>query len=249
MLIKGIFIPRSIRLNVEGDTTPPGGATDLSKVLESFNNKLAKFNNDATALAQQLFTENYTLREDKRKLNARVEELQGKQPAEGAVVLTGDEAKTWGAIKELNLSADDIKAKLQSSTETAAELSRLKRQSLIREAAETEGYKHTVLDTLIGADMPLELKEVDKDGKKVKQAFVKVDEQELSLSDYITTHKADFLPALKVETGNGNKFVRQDSSGKAPAANPYDRIREETKARQEAQKKDDKSLGQRLGMA
>lgn len=250
MFIKGRFIPRSIALFAEGDQTPPGGGSvDLSKVLESFQNKLGKFNNDATALAQQLFTENYTLREDKRKLNAKVEELQGKQPAAGAVVLTSDEAKTWGAIKELGLSADEIKTRLQSSTETEKELATLKRKELIREAAETEGYKATVLGTLIASDMPIEFKEVEKDGKKRRAAFVKIGEEQKPLSEYVESTHADFLPALRVEQQQQTKFVRQDTSGRAPAANPYDRIREEAKARQEAQKSDSKPLEQRLGMA
>jgi hypothetical protein len=246
MLKNGIWYPRSIVLTVEGDDNS-GGGTDLAKVLESFNARLAK-HTDATQLAQQLFTENFTLREDKRKLNARLEAAQGKVPADGALVLTADEAKAWNAIKELNLSPDEIKSKLQSSSESEKELSSLKRKDLMREVAETEGYKASVLSTLLAADIPVEVKEIDKDGKKLKAAFVKVNGADIALSDYVQTNHADFLPALRVEQKPDNKFVRQESPGRAPNANRYDQIREEQKQRQEATKTDKKPLEQRLGM-
>jgi hypothetical protein len=250
MLKNGIFYPRSIGLLAEGDDNT-GGGTDLGKVLESFNARLAK-HTDATQLAQQLFTENFTLREDKRKLNSRLEAAQGKVPADGALVLTADEAKAWTAIKELSLSPDEIKAKLQSSSESEKELSSLKRKDLMREVGDVEGYKPTVLSTLIAANIPVQIKEIEKDGKKHRAAFVTVKEngadKEVALSDYVQTNHADFLPALRVEQKPDNKFVRQESPGRAPSANRYDQIREEQKQRQEAQKTDKKPLEQRLGM-
>jgi hypothetical protein len=251
MFKRGIFIPRSILLTVEGDDNA-GGGTDLAKVLESFNARLAK-HTDATQLAQQLFTENFSLREDKRKLNAKLEAAQGKVPADGSLVLSGEDAKAWEAIKALNLSPDEIKAKLQTSTENEKQLAALKRKELMREVAESEGYKATVLSTLIAADIPIEFKEVEKDGKKLKVAHVKVKEngadKDIALSDYIQTNHVDFLPALRLEQTTQNKFVRQESPGRAPSANQYDAIREETKKRQEAQKTESKPLDQRLNMA
>lgn len=253
MFKNGIFIPRWISLSVEPEATPAGGGTDLSKVLESFNGKLAKHNNDAMQFAQQLFTENFTLREDKRKLNARVDELQGKVPADGTLVLTGDDAKAWNSIKELNLTADQIKEKLQSSSDATAELASLRRKELMREVQDVEDYKASVLSDILPGDLPIEFKDHEADGKKKKRAFIKIKEngtdKELLLSEYIEENKADYLPALKVEQATQNKFVRQESPGKAPSMNPYDRIREDAKARQEAQKTENKPLDQRLNMA
>lgn len=251
MFKNGRFLPIGI-CSVEG-VEGPGGGTDLSKVLESFNGKLAKHNNDAMAFAQQLFTENYTLREDKRKLNTKLQETEGKIPADGSVVLTGADVAAWNSIKELNLSPEQIKEKLQTSDEANNQLAALKRKDLMREVGETEGYKATVLSDIIPADSKVEIKDHEKDGKKEKRSFITVKEngadKELLLSDYIEANKADYIPALKVEQANNNTFVRQDSKGKAPSANPYDQIRQQAKERQEAQKKDSKPLDQRLGMA
>lgn len=254
MIRNGIFIPRTILLTADDGGTPPTGGNDLSKVLESFNALLAKANNDASGLAQRLFTENHDLREDKRKLKTKLDEANGKVPADGSVILTGADAQAWNAIKELNLPPDQIKAKLQSSEAATGELAALKRKDLMREVAETEGYKANVLSTLLPADQGLEIKEVEDNGKKRKVAYVKVNEngavKEVALSEFIESNHKDFLPALKVEQENGNnKFVRQEAPGKAPSANPFDRIREETKARQEAQKTESKPLNVRLGMS
>jgi hypothetical protein len=253
MFINGRFVPRSICLFIEGDDPAAGGGTDLSKVLESFNSKLAKYNNDAAQLAQQLFTENYTLREDKRKLSSKLQEAEGKAPAEGSLVLSGDDAKAWNSITELNLSPDEIKAKLQSSSDTEKELAGLKRTELMRQIADAEGYKATVLSDILPDDAPVEFKDHEKDGQKKKRAFIKIKEngadRELLLSEYLETNKADYLPALRVEQATNNKYVRQESSGKPLSNNPYDQIREEAKQRQEAQKTDSKPLSERLGMA
>jgi len=257
MLKNGIFQVRSLLLSVEdgGGNPPGGGGNDLSKVLESFNALLAKQNNDASGLAQRLFTENHDLREDKRKLKQSLDEATGKIPVEGSVVLSGDDAKSWAAIQELKLTPDQIKEKLQSSEAATGELATLKRQALMREVAETENYKANVLSQLLTPDQVLQIKEVETEGKKHKVAFVIVQEnganKEIALSEFIETNHKDFLPALKVEqeANTNNKFVRQESSGKAPSKNPFDQIREEAKARQEAQKTETKSLNQRLGMA
>jgi hypothetical protein len=252
MLINGRFVPRSLCLFAEGDDAAGGGA-DLSKIFEAFNGRLEKHNNNALELAQQLFRDNYSLREEKRKLSSKITDLEGKVPADGSLVLSGDDVKAWESIKALNLSADDIKAKLQSSSDNERELATLKRTELMRQVAHTEGYKATVLSDILPADAPVEVKDHEKDGEKKKRAFIKIKEngadRELLLSDYIEGNKADYLPALRVEQKTDNKFVRQESNGRAPSGNPYDAIREETKARQEAQKTDSKPLSERLGMA
>lgn len=251
MFKKGRFLPIGI-CSVEGDEGAGGGG-DLSKMLESFKNKLAKHDNDATAFATQLYAENFGLREEKRKLGAQIQDLQGRVPTDGSVVLNGDDAKAWNSIKELNLSPEQIKEKLQTSDEANSQLAELRRKDLMREVSEVEGYKSSVLSTLIPADTQIEIKEAETDGKKHRAAFVKVKEngadKEYALSEYVESNHKDFLPALKAEQVNTNTFVRQDSKGRAPSANPYDQIRQQAKERQEAQKKDSKPLDQRLGMA
>jgi hypothetical protein len=251
MFINGRFVPRSI-CTVEGEGEGGGGG-DLSKMLNSFKSRLEKHDNDATAFAQQLYADNFTLRDEKRKLSNQIQDLQGRVPTDGSLVLNGDDAKAWNSIKELNLTPDEIKARLQSSTETEKELATLKRNELIRTVADTEGYKATVLSDILPADAPVEVKDHEKDGEKKKRAFIKVKEngadRELLLSDYLESNKADYLPALRVEQKTDNKFVRQDGKGNPPSNNPYDQIREDAKQRQEAQKKDSKPLSERLGMA
>ena len=251
MVINGRFVPRSLCSIGEGDDTA-GGGTDLTKIFETFNSRLEKHNNNALDLAQQLFRDNYTLREEKRKLSGKITELEGRVPADGSVVLSGDDAKAWNSIKELNLSPDEIKAKLQSSSDTERELAGLKRTELMRQVADTEGYKATVLSGILPADAAVEVKDLEKDGQKKKRAFIKIKEngadRELLLSEYLEANKADYLPALRVEQATNNKYVRQESNGKPPSNNPWDAIRQETKARQEAQNTDAKPLNERLNM-
>lgn len=155
-------------------------------------NALQRHQGDALALANQLYSENYQLRERNRQVAAQV-------PAQGSVVLTSEQAAQWAAYQQLG-APDALKTTLEGAQTAAQELTGLKRQATIRTAADAAGFKSTVLGQLAG-DLAIEVREIETNGKKAPAAFVKgQDGQEVGLAQYAQQHWADFLPALQAAT-------------------------------------------------
>lgn len=184
----------------------------------------AQYHNDAMRVSERLaevLDDNFRLREKNRTLTAELTDAKGKAPADGAVVLSKDEAAQWAAYQALG-APDALKQTVDASTKTADELATLKRERTTAEAAVAAGYKPAVLaklPSLAGKD--LVVKDVEIDGKKAKQAFVVADGKEHALAAYITEHDPEFLPALTTEAAKpaGTQFVRQSAGSDAPAAN------------------------------
>jgi hypothetical protein len=182
----------------------------------------AQYHNDAMRVSERLaevLDDNYKLREKNRTLSADLAAVKGKVPADGARVLSTDEAAQWEAYTALG-APDALKQQLATAEGAQAELTTLKRGELLRTAGEAAGYKSAVLaklPSLAGKD--LVVKDVEIDGKKAKQAFVVADGKEHALTAYITEHDPEFLPALTTEAAMsaGTQFVRQ-SAGGSPAS-------------------------------
>lgn len=183
----------------------------------------AQYHNDAIRISEQLavvLEDNYKLRDKNRALSADLAAVKGKVPADGARVLSKDEAAQWEAYTALG-QPDALKQQLATAEGAQAELTTLKRERTIAAAAEAAGYAGKAgtlakLPSLAGKD--LVVKDVEIDGKKAKQAFVVADGKEHALVAYITEHDPEFLPALTADaaTHGGTQFVRQ-SAGGAPA--------------------------------
>src|SRR5690348_6795389 len=109
----------------------PGQGADPT---QAFQNRLNKLNGDAMAFATQLFDENYRLREDKRQLNEQLTTAQGKVPADGALVLTGDEAKAFEAYKALG-TPKELKDRIDAYPTLEDENKGLKLRDSLREVA------------------------------------------------------------------------------------------------------------------
>lgn len=154
---------------------------------------------DATAVL--LYQENRDYRE-------RIRALEGQVPGEGAVVLSAEQAQQWRAYQQLGDPA--------ALAESRQQLTTLQRNALMRDAAAAHGYKAEVLRDLPGiGDLTIEVREVEKDGKKAKVAVVVDGDQQRPLPDLIAEKWAHFAPALTADSGsqNGTPFTRQHTGG------------------------------------
>jgi hypothetical protein len=177
-----------ILLNSQGElgngaSTPPDPA-------EGFKRLLAKHENDAIRVAEKLYGENYELRRDNSALKGRV-------PAEGDVILKGDDLKRWQKYQDLG-DPGEIRKSLDSGKDAIAERDRFARGELYRKAAEVAGYKPAVFARLAEQDgLAIEIGEVKKDGKAVPTAFVKgEDDSTTPLNVYVDSKWSEFKPAL-----------------------------------------------------
>lgn len=174
---------------------------------------LDRHGNDALKLAERLATregDNYSLREERRQLKEQLAALQGKLPAEGAVVLAGDDASQWQAYTQLG-KLDELQAALAERETTKGELATLKRDLELRDVAQIANYKPAVLKQLAG-DAQFVIKEAD--GKR--SIVVKDGEKETPLSDYAKAKWADFLPALQIGEARQAIGTPQARTGATP---------------------------------
>jgi len=180
----------------------------------------AKNGTDAEGLAVKLYDENFQLREKNRTAKAEIEELKKKLPAENAVVLAAADAKIWAEYQKLG-KPEDLGKAVSERADLSKQVSESKRKELVNAAAEAHGLRASVLSKLIG-ELPIEMKDEQRDGKAVKVAYVKDGAESKPLDKYAESAWADFVPALRTEPakGNGTQFVNQSTGGKAPESDP-----------------------------
>lgn len=178
----------------EGGTPAPAGKEfDIDGAVQRL---LAKHGNAERAMG-------YLLRDNQtyRKKNA---ELKAKIPAEGTLVLAGDDAKAWDEYKSLG-KAGDLKASLQAALaerdQAKEEAGSLRRAETYKQAAELHGYKASVLADLIERKkLPVEVKDEDVKGKPAKVAYVKDEVNgkpvETKLTEYVEKNWPDYVPSL-----------------------------------------------------
>lgn len=135
-----------------------------------------------------------------RQLEHQLATQQERVAPEGAVILTGDDATTYTAYQALG-KPDELKTRLGERDQFQGELTTLRRDALLRDVAQAAGFKPTVLKTL-GGDREYEFREVEVDGKPVKQPFIKDGEEFKPLSTYAEQQWGDFLPALRATNGS-----------------------------------------------
>lgn len=157
---------------------------------------LDKHGNDALSLARDLYSDNYKARDRARKAEARVKELEAKVPGEGAVVLTGDDAKSFNQFKELGKSVDDVKAAFSIE----GEFHKLKRQQTFDKAAEVMEWNKAALADLLGEREVT----ITGEGKEAKVEVTVGDNQKKALKEWVEAEKAHFLPALTTTEGNND---------------------------------------------
>lgn len=172
---------------------------DDKDIQASLQKLLDRHNGESETVAGLLFRENHSLREDKRTLRVRVDELESKKPSEGSMVLSKEEAEAWTAYSELG-KPEEIKEKIGKVSEYEGELSQIKRRGALSEAAKIINANGDVLSRLIPADSEILLKDVNvtKDGKSSveKVPFIKTSSGETQLSQFIDVDLKDFHPAI-----------------------------------------------------
>lgn len=209
---------------------------------ETFQRLLAQKNNDATALASQLFDENYQLRTKNRELSERL-------PKDGSVVLSSDEAKAFKAFQDLGVDPKDVKKALDRLPTLEKENRELAKMESLREVADLgidgSKLKLSVLRDQLSSKFPDAIitfkEEKDKDGKTVKSAFVKKSEKdsEQSFKEFADAELADYLPSLKVSQEATPQIITAATPDPKSSNTPtsiFDRIRNETKAKSESAK-------------
>jgi hypothetical protein len=164
----------------------------------------------------ELLSDNAKLREQRRLLKQEKAALESKQVPEGAKTLTAQEAALWDAYQALG-APDVVKTSLEASQGAVGELASLKREKVIRSAAEAAGFKPAVLTQLAG-DLDIQV----KDGK----AVVMDNGKEAPLTDYAKTHWADFLPALTPSAALGAPDINAGARGNGNAPLVTDAERE-----------------------
>jgi hypothetical protein len=195
-----------------------GGGDGGNAAVDSFRRRLEKMNGDAQAFAMELFDENRRYREKNRQITEERDALKAKVPAEGSVILAGDDAKLFADLTA-KVPLKDAKGKLDEADAATGKLADYERRELYRQVSEAHGFKPGVLERLARTDgITLALdREVERDdGKgnktKVKVASVKdASGQVLPLEEYAQKHWADFQPALTAQgaAGGGNQQDRK----------------------------------------
>lgn len=200
----------------------------------SFQNLISRYKDDLGAVARQLFDENYQHRTRIRELETEIGQLENRLPGEDAVILSGDDVTTWQTYRELG-QPDEIRT-------TLTEYQQLKRNGLLRSAADAHGYKASVLAQLAG-ELPIELGEVEADGQKKTIAYVVEGESRTPLDQYANDKWSDFMPSLRPDQSqgggsgtNGTTYVQQQSGGKA--AGSKDKVTEFIQRQKQAAKLD-----------
>lgn len=188
-----------------------GNGSGNNDIIQSLQNLIGRNNGDTGAVATLLFNENYQLRD-------RVRQLEGRVPAEGSMVLTGDQVTAWQAYQQIGDVAT-VQQRLTDGQTAISERDTLRRDGVLRDVAEMSGFRLSVLQGIRGAtDLQYEVREVDENGQRVRRAFVRNGETTTPVADYANQHWADFLPALRVaQQGHGGVPFPAQNAGSGAA--------------------------------
>jgi hypothetical protein len=216
-------------ITVSTQSTSPDPAATFQKML-------AQKNNDATALASQLFDENFHQR-------AQIRDLKANAPKEGSMTLSADEAKSFKAYQDLGVEAKDIKKAMERLPELEKQNKELASMESLREIADIgldgEKLNVSVLKDLAQHKFPDAAfsfrTEKDKDGKESKAAFLKTapDATEVSFSEYAAQNLSDYIPALRIAAEQQQQQQPGNTHDPKPQGGPtsvFDRIRESVKS-------------------
>lgn len=169
--------------------TSNGGAAGSSlpqEAIQGFQNLLTRHQNDAIRLAETLYSENHASRQ-------RISELQGQLPAQGAVVLSAEDAQRWQAYTALGELAT-VQANITAGATAQQDLASLRRDLLLRDVSDASGFDREAL-TEIGGSWEYVIKDEQVDGKAAKVVYVKDGDKETKLADHPKVQK--FMAVLK----------------------------------------------------
>jgi hypothetical protein len=191
----------------DGNGAPTPAPVDLAAMLKNLLNE--KHGGDPTALARDLLAKNQELEKDNRRYRAKIKDLGGKQPEEGGLVLSKDDAAKWPLYLALG-EPDALKASLDSGSAAVAKLEGIGRAETFRKAALLGGYNPDVFADLADAKgLQIEFKQETRDGKAVEVALVRGEgDSRTPLGEFVESSFSHYLPALK----QGQKPALRDRS-------------------------------------
>ena len=172
----------------KGSVTTEEVDNRIAKAVESLKAK----HGSADVALFKLVDENYGYRDKLRDVSAKI-------PADGAIVLTGDDAKAWGGYRELG-ALTDVRKAVSERDHLKTRVERYDRDALADEAAALNGFKAGPEFRLLVADLPLEVADAKVDGKPARVARIKgaTDADEPTpLADYLKAHRPALSEALK----------------------------------------------------
>jgi hypothetical protein len=157
------------------------------------------------------------------------ETLKAKAP-DGAVVLTGEDAKAYEAASAAHGGIAGLAKKAERTEALEAEAAKRGREDGLADAGEAEGWdrKNTVKALTRDAEfaaLPFEVREVEREvqsgtGKTekrtVRAGFVTVEGRAVPLAEWVQKHAEHILPGLtggngnaQQQAGGGREFVEQ----------------------------------------
>lgn len=170
--------------------------------LEDVKSKLGKF--------PQIQAENGTKRKRIEELEKENGELKAKVP-DGAVILTGEDAKKYTAAATEHGGLDGIVAKVAKTAELEAKDAKRTREDAIRQAAKAESWDPDVTAAALSRDvefaaLSFEVRDTQREVKgangqptkeTVKVGFVTLpDGKAVPLADWVASNAAHLTPSL-----------------------------------------------------
>lgn len=224
-----------------GSPSPPPASPPPVDNTAAINGLIERHDKDMRAVIQTLFQENYGYREKIRELKDANKTLKESQPKGDQAVLSKEDATLLESYKALG-TPDELTTQATTLQTTNKELTTLKKESTLRDAASAHGYKFAVLRTLAGElDLEIKQEEVEVDGKKEMKAvaYVKDGDNAVKLSDYADSHWQDFKPSLTDTPAEsqpaqqaGTQFPQQNPGSSAAPRGP-DIVKDFVKKRNE----------------
>lgn len=183
------------------------------------------------SVSEALIRENVIAREKRREAEEALAEAKKKLPAADAVILTGDDAKSWTALKEAGLTkAEDLKKGLEERDSLKKKDEQRTRDDARRTAAKAAGLDPDALGKIAGVDtLTFELKEETVDGAKKGVAYVTPPGEKqtaVKLDEWLKQHvPAPIVAALQAGEGQGGTtYPNQSGAEQPPKTGAYDPV-------------------------
>jgi hypothetical protein len=227
--------------------------------IDSFTMRLVGRYGSTEAALTHIAGEQLKYRRRAQDAEARAEELEGQLPTSEDVVLKGDEAKAFKAIKTGNdkFTLVGLGDQLKELGELRSNSTKTKRSEELKTAAGSK-YRLSLLSKLLG-DMPLQFKpklvpkaDDPNETEEIQMPFVKVGDTLMSLDSWLDQEHKDLLDALTIaegeqESGSTNSSTTEREPAKGTVTMPKQTAATGTKGGPKGKDKDllaviDKSL-------
>lgn len=198
--------------SADGDGEQPKVVIDGSGILpEEVKEKLkrtAEKSGGFEDFAEILYNENKQLRD-------KLRDSEGNGLKKGQVAVPKEVKEHYEKIKELG-GFDEVVEKVENYDEVKNERDQMKRKERMKKVAGVYGYNADVLNDLTEGYEVEQKKATDGDGNETVKAFIKTDDGEVELSNWIDENKSMYKPSLqntdKSTNGSRRRITSQNSS-------------------------------------